>query len=95
MFSGATYQAEFDLERLTRQLDRVAHALGAGHWFTLRELASRTGGSEAGVSARLRDLRKQEHGGFDIERERGVGPSGLWAYRVAPADLPRFQERWP
>lgn len=93
MFNGTTYQAEFDFQRLTRQLDRVAHVLRGGEWHTLRTMARCSGGSEAGVSARLRDLRKPEHGDFDIERVRVVG--GLWHYRVAPADLVRFQERWP
>ena len=38
------------------------------------------GGSEAGISARLRDLRKEKFGGYSIERKRS--DEGLWWYRM-------------
>jgi hypothetical protein len=61
-------------------LRRVELIMRSGDWFTLAELASYANGSEAGVSARLRDLRQPKHGGYIVERERVSG--GLWRYRV-------------
>jgi hypothetical protein len=51
-----------------------------GRWWTLSELAERCGGTEAAISARIRDLRKAKFGGGVVERERVSG--GLWRYRV-------------
>jgi hypothetical protein len=51
-----------------------------GNWRTLGQIAALVGGSEASVSARLRDLRKKRFGGYDIERKH-VG-DGLWSYRM-------------
>lgn len=82
-FDGHTYDPEYDKERLKTQLGRVYHWLQAGEWRTLRELAALTGGSEAGVSARLRDLRKEKFGSYTIERRRkGEPDSGVWEYRL-------------
>lgn len=81
-FDGKTYDQERDGSRLSGQLDRVKRVMIDGEWRTLHELASATRGSEAGVSARLRDLRKARFGGHTVERKY-VG-SGLWAYRMTP-----------
>lgn len=78
-FDGRTYQPERDRERLSGMLARVAATMADSRWHTLRELAEATGGSEAAVSARLRDLRKPRFGGHIIERRYVV--SGLWEYR--------------
>ena len=59
-----------------RQRDRVWAALREGQWWTLEELARRTGDPEASISARIRDLRKT----YMIHKERL--PSGLWRYRA-------------
>lgn len=83
-FDGETYEPVFDLRRLATQLERVAAALSTGGWWTLAELTAACGGSEAGVSARLRDLRKGRFGGHTIERRRrGAATAGLWEYRQA------------
>ncbi|MBG95081.1 MAG: hypothetical protein CL793_07495 [Chloroflexi bacterium] len=82
-FSGSTYDPNEDFERLTSVLRRVRHLMVGerGRWWTLAELAARTGASEAGVSARIRDLRKRQNGGYNVEnRRRG---DGLWVYRVS------------
>jgi len=84
-FAGVTYDPALDHERLSRQLGRVYEALSAGLWMTLHEIyweCHRAGGrdSEAGISARLRDLRKKAFGGYEIERRRAAG--GLWQYRM-------------
>jgi len=84
-FDGITYQPELDFNRLSTQLERVRALTLGSDWWTLRELADRTGASEASVSARLRDLRKQRFGGYTVERRRVSG--GLWQYKVSqPVD---------
>jgi hypothetical protein len=79
-FDGATYSPECDMERLASQLERVKRFMADGRWRTLGEIAARVRGSEAGVSARLRDMRKPRFGGYSVERRRVDG--GLWQYRV-------------
>lgn len=86
-FDGETVE-EQDHERLSGQLDRVHALMRDGAWRTLGEIAAAVGGSEAGVSARLRDLRKpgisdRLGGPFDVVRERVQG--GLWRYRMGAA----------
>jgi len=68
--------------RLNRLLDRVRELMIDGRWRTLRQIAEVTGGSEAGVSARLRELRRPAHGEYTVERDRVR--DGLWRYRVIP-----------
>jgi hypothetical protein len=80
-FDGATFDPARDGPRLAGQLARVYAAVKGGRWWTLADLAAAAGGSEAGVSARLRDLRKPKFGGHRVERRRVGG--GLWEYRVA------------
>ena len=81
-FDGSTYEAEEDYQRLKSCLDKVRHIMSnpKGQWWTLFELSKLTGSSEAGVSARIRDLRKEKNGGHNIESSRGRG--GLWRYRM-------------
>jgi hypothetical protein len=81
-FDGSTFSPVLDGPRLGRQLAAVHRALSSGGWWTLRELSTFCGGSEAGVSARLRDLRKPKFGGHEVERERVPGGRGLWRYRL-------------
>jgi len=81
-----------DEARLTSQLQRVKAALQQQEWLTLAELSEASGGSEASVSARLRDLRKPRFGGYRVERRRVVRWSmGLWQYRLLPP-LPTGQQ---
>lgn len=79
-FDGKTYSPEHDRERLSSQFDRVRDLMLDGKWRTLGEIRDVVGGSEAGVSARLRDARKARFGGYTVERKRMFG--GLFAYRV-------------
>lgn len=81
-FDGVTYEPDQDEARLASQLRRVFGVMSDSRWHTLAELAERTGGSEAGVSARLRDLRKPRFGHWTVERERVDG--GLFMYRLPP-----------
>jgi hypothetical protein len=88
-FDGETYEPALDQVRLSGQMLRVFRALAQGRWLTLRDLSSECGGSEAGVSARLRDLRKARFGAHIVERRRIQGVRGdIFEYRIAPpADL--------
>lgn len=83
VFDGETYLEERDHDRLATMFGRVQVVMSDLDWHTLAELARRTGGSEAAVSARLRDLRKPRFGGHTVER-RYVA-DGLWEYRYTPA----------
>lgn len=83
---GGTFSPPLDSERLGREMRACIAVLGDGGWFTLRELltACRVWASdplafsEAGLSARLRDLRKARYGRQTVERRRrGSG----WEYR--------------
>lgn len=77
-----TYDLELDGPRLERLLDRVRGLMRDGRWRTLAEIVERVGGSEAGVSARLRDLRKSPIRAEVERRRRGEPALGLWEYRV-------------
>lgn len=84
-FDGATYLAHLDRDRLTAQVRRVLDVVTDGNWRTLAQLAAAVGASEASVSARLRDLRKERFGGWTVERQRAGDPAlGLHKYRVLP-----------
>lgn len=78
-FDGKTYNPNLDRVRLGRQMSGVLRAMNDGGWWTLAHLAEIAGGSEAGISARVRDLRKMGH---TVERERVAGANGLWRYRL-------------
>lgn len=80
-FGGSTYNSQHDYRRLTGQLQRVFTIMQDGKWRTLAELSAEAGGTEAAVSARLRDLRKPIYGRHVIDRRR-VGTSGLFQYRL-------------
>ena len=79
-FEGKTYQPARDGPRLAGQLARVKSYMADGQWHTLAQLAQATGGSESGVSARLRDLKKIRFGSHRIEKQHLE--NGLWHYRL-------------
>lgn len=82
-FDGATYHPALDQKRLSGQLERVHKLLSDGNWWGLKSLAYAADGSEAAVSARIRDLRKERFGSHVIERRRIAG--GLYQYRMMGA----------
>lgn len=90
-FGGKSYDPELDGERLTRALDLVLQALRSGGWWTLAELAKAARCTEAGASARLRDLRKAQHGSHIVARRRSPERDSLWQYRLMDPtpDYPR------
>lgn len=81
-FDGATFDATLDLSRLNAQMRRVYGVMQDGEWLSLREISQKTGDPEASISARLRDLRKERFGGFNVERRRLS--HGLNQYRLSP-----------
>lgn len=81
-FDGVTYDPDQDHQRLKGQLWKVFELLSDGQWHTLAEMKNYAGGSEAGCSARIRDLKKEQYGGRVVEKQRVAG--GLWEYRMMP-----------
>jgi hypothetical protein len=83
-FGGETFDPEHDEARLSGQLLRVVRCMADGCWRSLDEIANKTGDPEASVSARLRDLRKEKFGSFNVERRaRGDRNKGNFEYRVS------------
>jgi len=82
-FGGETYTPTLDGPRLHTLLARVLGLMADKQWRTLAEIKAQVGGSEAGISARLRDLRKPRFGAFDVNRRRrGAVKAGLHEYQV-------------
>lgn len=79
---GDTFVEARDGERLSRLTDRVWTFMADGEWHTLTAIARTTLGTEASVSARLRDFRKARFGSHTVERRYLF--DGLWQYRVVP-----------
>jgi hypothetical protein len=79
-FDGSTYSPELDHKRLTGMLHRIYAVLSNGRWYTLRELSQLANGTEASISARLRDLRKVRFGSHTIDKKREA--NGLWRYKM-------------
>ena len=74
---GETFERAKDGPRLDRQYDRVLAYMENGKWRTLHAIAVAANGSEAGVSARLRQIRANGH---EVNRERRAG--GMHVYQV-------------
>lgn len=79
-----TFDNVIDGPRVKTQREAVEALMNDGVWRTLAAIAAHTGASEAGASARLRDLRKKEYGARTVERKRAKPGSGLYLYRVVP-----------
>ena len=83
LFDGITYNEAYDFDRLNSLLARVQRLMRDGRWRSLEDICSICGGTEASVSARLRDLRKERFGAHTIERRRVAPPErGRWVYRM-------------
>jgi predicted transcriptional regulator len=66
------------------QLIAVLDVMNPGEFRTLREIEKLTGHPQASVSARLRDLRKPEHGYVVNRRVRAVkGKTMIFEYSVS------------
>jgi len=73
-----------DTARLDTQLKRIRVLMADHQWRTLEQIAIEVQGSQAGVSARLRELRNPDSGGYVIDKRRVPGRNGLWEYRLEP-----------
>ena len=67
--------------RLAHQLERVKLLMLDGRPRTLGDVEAATGFPQASISARLRDLRKKQHGEYVVERA-SLG-RGLYSYCIA------------
>ena len=79
-YVGETYAKHLDETRLDTQIAKVYRMMKRSSWTSLAVLSTQCDCSEASVSARLRDLRKPQWGGHDIDKKRMEG--GLWAYKM-------------
>lgn len=82
---GAFYIPSLDEKRLTTQMERVRRELLDGRWHTAQSIADRIHAPLTSVSAQIRNLRKQENGGYDIITRRD-GDTGLFLYRLVKGD---------
>jgi hypothetical protein len=87
--------------------DVMLSAASCGAWLTLEQLARTTNYPQASISAQLRHLRKQSHGGYCVAKRcrpaaagflRGVDDRGLhgpvWEYQLARgAEITRGETR--
>lgn len=80
LFGGKTFDPVLDAERLKSQLGRVFLVMRDQDWHTIPELQKKCGGSEAAISARIRDFRKSQYGSYEIITERVK--EGLWKYKL-------------
>jgi hypothetical protein len=91
-FPGEAFDAEHDLARLTGQLLRVHNVMARGGWWTVAEIAARTGDPQPSVQAQVGHLRKAKFGAYLVERRhRGDRSAGLFEYRLGAkgAGVPR------
>ena len=61
-------------------LERVRNLMSDGQARSLGDIQAKTGGTQASVSARIRDLRKPQFGGHTIETERKT--ESIYVYRM-------------
>ncbi len=85
-FDGGTYSPTLDEARLMTLLDQVFLLMRDRERRTLHEIhkALHYRGSEASISARLRDLRKPRFGEYFVGHKRRAGHDGLWEYWLNP-----------
>ena len=82
MFRGETYSPVVDGVRLKGQLGDVFSLMKDREWRTLREISNRTGHPEASISARLRDIRKENVFKNYTMAARRKENGGTWEVRV-------------
>jgi hypothetical protein len=90
---GDTFDPASDYVRLNRQANDVWCVMRDMRWHTLSDIARQTGHPQASISARLRDFRKGEFGGHEVQRERMFPGSGLYHYRLVPNQEVTMQAR--
>ena len=82
-FDGSDIVAEFDHDRLSRQIKIIYDLMIKGRWHTLAGIAYITGFPESSISANLRHLRKPKMGAHTVnKRRKGEPKNGLWEYQL-------------
>jgi hypothetical protein len=95
-FDGESYETERDFDRLHSQYQRVWNVMKDSKWRTLYQIhvAINGLGTEAAISARLRDFRKEKFGNHTVNRR--YLHDGLFEYQlipnVKPVQLELYQE---
>lgn len=69
-------------DQLKTRMEALKRVMLTGKEYTLPQLTEMLGGSESGVSAQVRKLRRPEHGGHNVVSRRIKG--GTYGYRVKP-----------
>ena len=84
------YQQKRDYNRLKRQIDRVHGLFKDGEWRTIAEAAEEFDPPipENSIQAQLRNLRKGDHGGYEVPC-RYRNDTGLSEYRLVPESGPK------
>lgn len=80
---GETYDPARDMDRLNSLRERVLSFMLRREWVTLEQIVGACGGTTASASAKMRDLRKLKHGGWNVERRHVV--AGLFEYKINAA----------
>lgn len=86
MHKTQTLNRNRDGARLWSQFQAVKTAMGNNQWWTIdqleTELMHKYGirATPTGISARIRDLRKEKFGGYRVDNRNVSG--GLWEYRL-------------
>lgn len=82
-----TFDERFDKIRLNHQLFDVFRFMADGEWHTLAEISEALDVPTQSVSARLRDLRMERFGEWNIDRQRDPEGSGsrVHEYRLLDA----------
>lgn len=80
-FDGETFDKKKDGLRLGRQLLAVRDYMTGRGWVTISEVAAAVSGSQTGVAAAMRSLRKEKFGGHLVESRRRK-ETGLWEYQL-------------
>lgn len=93
---GETFDAGVDGVRLNAQTQRIFEAMKDHQWRTLGEIAAITRDGEPSISARLRDLRKEKFGSYEVaRRRRGEAKRGLWEFQLGEKGAGSPHERGP
>lgn len=79
-FGGSTFDRRRDLARLKSQQERVTKLMLDGRKRTLQEIAYEANIPMQSVGSRVRDLKKQHFGGYDLRKE--YVRDGIWRYWV-------------
>ena len=80
LFDGPTYDPALDEVRLTGQIEAVFAFMSDHQWRMVWEIAESIGHPHESIAAQLRNLRKEKHGAWEVER-RGLG-GGMFEYRL-------------